>query len=202
MQIVDRKNIEKRLLYYWSKMYSKGIQEGEDYEKLSKAIVILFSDYKLEKLKNIDKYITKWNIREEENVQTVLTDDMEIYIIELPKFKKNGKKDNETRKLDSWINFIEKPEVDTVGEGNEKIKKAKEVLEEISQDEREAYLAELREKYIMDQKAIEGAGFDKGMKQGIEQGIEMTAKKMKQEKISIDTICKVTGLTKEEIEKL
>jgi predicted transposase/invertase (TIGR01784 family) len=50
----------------------------------------------------------------------------------------------------------------------------------------------------MDQKAIEGAGFDKGMKQGI----ELTAKKMKQENVSIDIICKVTGLTKEEIEKL
>jgi predicted transposase/invertase (TIGR01784 family) len=202
MQIVDRKNIEKRLLYYWSKMYSKGIQEGEDYEKLSKAIVILFSDYKLEKLKNIDKYITKWNIREEENVQTVLTDDMEIYIIELPKFKESNKKDNETRKLDSWINFIEKPEVDTVGECNEKIKKAKEVLEEISQDEREAYLAELREKYIMDQKAIEGAGFDKGMKQGIEQGMRIIAQKMKEKGKSIDEIMEITELTKEEIEKL
>jgi predicted transposase/invertase (TIGR01784 family) len=196
MQIVDRKNIEKRLLYYWSKMYSKGIKEGEDYEKLSKAIVILFSDYKLEKLKNIDKYITKWNIREEENTQTVLTDDMEIYIIELPKFKNNMQK--EKRKLDSWINFIKEPEVVTMSESNEKIKKAKEVLEEISQDEREAYLAELRAKYIMDQKAIEDAGFDKGIKKGI----ELTAKKMKLKGKSIEEIMEITELTKEEIEKL
>ncbi len=41
---------------------------------------------------------------------------------------------------------------------NKEIKKAKKVLEEISQDGKERYLAELREKYIMDQKAIEDAG--------------------------------------------
>ena len=44
--------------------------------------------------------------------------------------------------------------------GNEQIKKAKNVLEEISQEDRERYLAKLRQKYIMDQKAIEGDGYD------------------------------------------
>ena len=109
---------------------------------------------------------------------------------------------------------------------NKEIKKAKEVLEEISQDEREIYLAELREKYIMDKKAIEDAGFDKGLeagiKQGIEQGLEQgieqgikqgleqgkkqqaidIAKNLKEQNVDIDIICKTTGLTKEEIENL
>ena len=30
MQICDKKNIEKRLLFYWSKMYSQGIKQGQD----------------------------------------------------------------------------------------------------------------------------------------------------------------------------
>ena len=55
---------------------------------------------------------------------------------------------------------------------NKEIKKAKEVLETISQDEKEIRLAELREKYRMDQHAIMLAGYDKGLKEGIEQGIE------------------------------
>ena len=50
---------------------------------------------------------------------------------------------------------------------NNEIKKAKEVLEKISQDEREERLAELREKYRMDQHAIMLAGYDKGLKEGI-----------------------------------
>ena len=45
-------------------------------------------------------------------------------------------------------------------------------MEEISRDENEIYLAELREKYLMDQVAIEEAGIEKGIKQGLQQGIK------------------------------
>ena len=64
MQVVDQKNIEKRLLFYWSKMYNSSIKEGVNYEKLEKSIVILITNYELEGLKEIQKYITKWNISE------------------------------------------------------------------------------------------------------------------------------------------
>ena len=47
---------------------------------------------------------------------------------------------------------------------DKEVKKAKKVLEEISQDEYERYLTELRQKYIMDQKAIEDAGYDKRLR--------------------------------------
>ena len=97
---------------------------------------------------------------------------------------------------------------------NKEIKKAKEVLEEISQDEREIYLAELREKYIMDQKAIEDAGYDKGLKAGITQGIKQgiksgisqtqkdIVKKMLNEKFDKNIIHKITGLSIEEINNI
>ena len=60
--------------------------------------------------------------------------------------------------------------------------------------------------YIMDQKAIEDAGYDKGYDSGTlegkkERSIEI-AKKMKAKKTDIDYIVEITGLTKEEIEKL
>ena len=58
----------------------------------------------------------------------------------------------------------------------------------------------------MDQKAIEAAGFDKGVKQGIEQGKKeeqiKIAKKLLEQNIDINIISKVTGLTTEEIENL
>ena len=206
MQIVDKKNIEKRILFYWSKMYIQSIKEGEDYDKLEKSIVILFTDYNLESLKNIKKYITQWNIREKENKGVVLTNIFEIYIIEINKYKES---ENE-EEIDKWVNFLKNPEVVTMKENNKAIKKAKEVLEQISQDEHERYLAELREKYIMDQKAIADAGYDKGLARGREEGIKYgeknksleIAKKMKEENISMEQIEKITGLTKEEIENL
>ena len=190
-------------------MYNMSIKEGEDYSTLEKGIVILISDYELKGLKNIEKYITKWNIREEEYQKIILTDVMEIYIIELPKFEKYQEK-TDNNILNSWVKFIKNPEVKNMEENNKELKKAQKVLEEISQDEHERYLAELRQKYIMDQKAIEDAGYDKGLKDGLEQGIEqgkngqneIIAKKMKKQNIDIKVISEITGLSIKKIEGL
>ena len=207
MQILDRKNIEKRVLFYWSKMYTSSIKSSMDYSELQKGIVILISSYNLDNLLKIPDFITKWTIREEKYGHLVLTDALEIYIIETEKAKKYLT--NEHTELISWLQFINNPEA-IVDMENEEIKKAKKVLEEISQDEREQRLTELREKYIMDQKAIHDHGYDKGLEEGMKQGIETgskkekleIAKKMKIEKIDLKTIEKVTGLTKEEINKI
>ena len=168
MQVVDKKNIEKRILYYWSKMYDRGIVEGRNYKDLKKAIAILITNYELDSLKGVEKYATKWNIREDEYSKVILTEVMEIYIIEVPKFEKYKRKTD--KELNSWVNFIENPEEVNM-EDNKEIGKAKKVLEEISEDEHERYLTELRQKYIMDQVATEEAGYDKGYKAGEHSGI-------------------------------
>ena len=88
---------------------------------------------------------------------------------------------------------------------DESIKKAKEVLDEISEDEHEQYLAHLREKYIFKRQGIEEAGFDKGLAKGLaekKQSLEAVAKKLKAKNMKIGEISEITGLTKEEIEKL
>lgn len=222
MQIIDRKNIEKRLLFYWSKIYISDIKNGEDYNSLNKTIIILFTDYEIEKLKGIEKYITKWNIKEKK-ADMILTEMLEIYIIEIPKFNKYEGKNGKSS-LDEWIKFIESPEVADMSK--EGIKAAKRVLEEISNDEREIWLAELRQKYRMDQKAIEDAGIDKGLKQGFERGVAhgfdqgleegkqqgikqgleegkiKMAIKMKEEGIDISVISKITELSEDEIKAI
>ena len=196
MQIVDKKNIEKRILFYCSKMYVQSIKSGTDYIDLEKSIAILISDYELESLKAIEKYVSKWNLREEDYGNLILTDAIEIYIIELPKFKKYMN----NSALADWVKFIINPKVNNMS--NEEVKKAKKVLDELSQDEHERHLAELREKYIMDQKAVEAAGFDKGLETGIKQGIKQTAKKLKAKGVDINLIHETTGLSIDEINNL
>ena len=130
----------------------------------------------------------------------ILTDTMEIYIIELKKFKKF--KDNSNYKqLNSWIKFIESSE-EEIDMSNKEIVKAKKVLEEISQDEHERYLAELREKYILDQNNIEATGYDKGLKQGIKEGKREIAKEMIKEKMPLEVISKITKIPKEELQEI
>ena len=130
----------------------------------------------------------------------VLTKNFEIYIIELSKFKKFA---NNTE-LTNWVKFIMNPEVIEMSEinNNETLKKANTVLQNISNDEREQELAFKRELYIMDQKAIEAAGFDKGLEQGKKEEKIKIAKKLLEQNIDIDIIIEATGLTKKEIENL
>jgi len=201
MQMIDRKDIESRILFYWSKLYSKSIRRGENYNNAQRTIILLFSNYELSNLEEIQKYFTKWHICEDEYKNIILTKNLEIYIIELPKYKKYAK---EKTKLSTWVKFIESPEVIDMSniENNEALEKAKKVLNEISEDEKEEYLAEQRLMYIMDQKAIEAAGFDKGKKEGIRQSKEEIVKAMLQQNIEINLISSCTGLTKEEIENL
>ena len=215
MQIIDKKNSAKRILFYCAKLFIRSLKSGKDYNSLKKTISILIADYELDELKEVRKYLTKWNIREEDYSKIILTDAMEIYIIEIRKFKKyQGTK--RYKELDSWIKFIENPEV--IDMSNKEIVMAKKVLDEISQDEHERYLAEMREKYILDQNATEAAGYDKGLKEGHKKGIEEgikeghekgveegkkeIAKKMLEEKLDIELIEKVTNISKEELKKM
>lgn len=210
MQLVDQNNIEKRILFYLSKMYGQNIKKGHDYFEANKCIAILFTDFDIKNIKSIEKYITKWNFREEEYSDIILTDALEIYIIEMSKVKKYS----ESEKLDTWVNFIIKSGDIDMSNADESLKKAKKVLEEISQNEHERYLADLREKYVLDQNNLVRTGFDRGFEQGVKDGIEQgieqgskqekieIAREMKNQNYTIEEIQKITKLTKEEIEKL
>ena len=196
MQILDNKDIEKRILFYWSKLYMKQIERGEDYEKLNRSISIIFLDYELKKFKELPIH-TKWQIKESKNGRKILTEDLEIHIIEIPKINKMI----ENGKLKKWIMFLENPEGEEtkkMAEKEKEIKEAIETLEEISSDEVKERIAELRQKYIMDKKSEIRTAEEKG----IEKGKQEVAKKMKQKKFSTDDIMETTGLTKEQIERL
>ena len=173
-------------------MLIQSITQGKDYSSIQKSIAILIADYELKSLADVRKYSSKWNLREEDYGNIILTDAIEIYIIEIPKLEKYPS----NTVLDKWVKFIKNPKVIDMSE--KEIKKAKQVLEEISQDEHARRLAELREKYIMDQKAIEDGGYDKGLRQG---KIEI-AKKLLKLGLEDSKIIEATELTQDEIEKI
>ena len=81
---------------------------------------------------------------------------------------------------------------------NEEVKKAKNVLHIMSEDEELQRLAELKEKWDLDERSARQSALDEGE----EKAKKEIAKKMKEEKITIEQICRITGLSKEEIDKL
>ena len=93
---------------------------------------------------------------------------------------------------------------------NKYVKKAEKELEYLGGDEETRRLAELREKAIRDELAAiaqardegKSEGFSLGKNEGESQNTIKIAKKMLEKQIDIALIMEITGLTKEEIEKL
>ena len=203
MQILDNRDTIKRILYYWAKKYSKELQKGKPYLDLKRTICVLIADFEIDILKNLE-FHTQWKIIEEKNRKTVLTDDLELHIIELPKMRKN-RANGKDKKLLEWLSFLNNPEskeVTNYMKNNESMKKAKEKLNTMSEDERIRRLAELREKAILDELEVKAYNYRKGKNDGLEQKNKEIAKKMKEKNYKIEDIIDLTNLSKEEIEDL
>jgi len=195
IQIVNNYDMIERSLYYWSGLYREQLKKGEEYQKLQKTISIIILDYDI-----FDEgpYHEIARIRREyEN--KILTDKLEMHFIQLTKFKEENP--GVKRKIEQWMWFLinkNRGRLDMSVNNNKEVKKAQEELEYLSGDEELKRWEELREKALKDERsAILSARL-----KGIEEGKKEIARKMLEENILIDTIIKVTGLTKEDIEKL
>ena len=196
MQMWDEKNTIKRILYYWSKTYSKQLKSGEDYQELNKTIGIIITNYMIKELEGIEDLDTKWQIIETKRGQKLLTDDLELHIIEIPKAEKVLQKEKYNR-IAQWLLFLDNPNTERVEEimkENEEVKKAKSILYVMSEDEKLQRLAELKEKWARDERSA--------LRSAREEKTKEIAKKLKDMKMKIEDIEKATGLTKEEIENL
>ena len=148
-------DMEKRMLYYWSDNYKRKLVTGKSYNTLQKTISILILDYTLDILKDFEDVGTKWQIRDELTGKKVLTEDLEIVILELPKVMKlyNKYPNNEAYQ---WLMFLDNPnskEVGAIMKENKEIKSIADTLEQVSGDEKLRRIAELKEKAILDEKA-------------------------------------------------
>ena len=202
MQMADKKNMIKRMLYYWARQYAKEIGKKEEYKELKRTIVVLIANFEFDKLRELGVH-SRWKIIEEERRKIVLTEDLEFNIIEVPKMYKEKQARDE--KLIEWLKFLVNPESKEVQgymKKNENMKEAREKLDKMSKDEKVRRMAELRQKALMDEREAEYTGYSNGLKDGIKQGYREIAKKMKGKGKDINEIIELTGLSKEEIEKL
>lgn len=197
MQVRNQHNMIDRSLYYWSNLYSSSLYKKQNYKDNNKTITINILMFNIfEK----GPYHEKCMIRRNYNGE-ILTEDLEMHFIQIPKCKKEDIK----TKLDKWIQFIgniSKEGVDIAMKENEEIRKAQEELEYLTGDEEERRLAELREKAIRDEVTNLTGAREEGIAKGEKNKQVEIAKKMKDEKVDIDFIERVTGLSKDEIKKL
>ena len=172
IQLVDRSNIQERLLFYFSKLYYNEVKKGDDYKKAKRVVMVAILDYDLDLTKEIKKMETKWKLREENAKDLVLTDKIEIDIIELSKVRAEYERNKQNKKA-QWALFINDPntrEVKDIMKENEDIEEAVVTVHKMTEDEKMRRLADLREKAIMDEKAIRRKGYEDGHEAGYEDG--------------------------------
>ena len=204
----------ERNLFYWSKMYMEGFEEGDSYSHLHKciAINIVGKGFNLNDLVH-SKYVLK-----EEKTNHKLTSLMELHFLNLEKATKIR---NSKDPMINWLKFIDTSDKEVRG----MLAKTSPILNILNQkvnvlslspEEKKMY--ESRMKLKSDIATYSEAEFNRGikegmregmregMKEGISQGIREgsinTARNLIAMGLSIENIAKATGLTNEEIEKL
>ena len=202
LQVEPFPYIDKRMLEYWGSMYDAKINSGDLYSALKPTISILITDYRIPKLNHISKYHTKWNLREEDFPNTILTNDIEMHILEIPKINDNEMLKDE---LVQWLRFIKEPENERVKafmKENKYLEQARKELEYLSGDPDFKRLLESRAGFLRDVDTKIGVAKMEGKEEGKQQEKIEIAKKMKDKNIPIEEIIELTGLSKQEIEKL
>ena len=208
IQLIERTNFAERLLFYFSRLYASEIKRGDDYTEEKKVILIAIIDYPLELTQTISEMETVWKLCEKNHPDLVLTDSIEICILELDKVKNTYYK-NKLDKKAQWMLFLDDPnsrEVKEIMEKNNDIKDAVIEVHERSKDEQLRRLAELKEKAIMDEKAIYKAGKLRGEKEGISQGelkksIEII-KNLYSMNLPISQIAQAVDMSETEVKKI
>ena len=93
VQLSGNSRFPERILYYWSANYSKLLKKGEEYEDLTPVISINLLNFNLNKVnKNVHSCYMIYDTKSEK----LLTDHLQIHIIELKKFKF---KDNDLKRI-------------------------------------------------------------------------------------------------------
>ncbi len=211
LQVGNTTALERRLVVYNAKLIAGEIKVSEKYQKAKDTIVIcIINDnvvkrnaylslamLKYEKTEEI-RYVNMGYGKEEE----YLTDMVKYYIIELPKFKK--KKPKVADLLEKWLYVIggDRKMMEECKKENEEIKEAVEQLTQMSADEYERELYEIRERSRLTYNTEMYEARRKGIEEGKKQDRKEIAKKMKEKGTDITYIIEITGLTEEEIKEL
>ena len=209
IQLSGSSRFPERILYYWSANYSKLLKKGEGYEELTPVISINLLNFNLnKKSKNVHSSYMIYDTKSEQ----LLTDHLQIHMIELKKFK--FKDNNLPKDLNYWLGFFTTKNME---EYMSEVVKEKPIMEEAHKRYNNFIRSRLmmteyekKEIYQYDKKIMlkderrEGIkeGIKKGKLEGIKENSRAIAKTLKKMNMNAASISKATGLSIEEIEKL
>ena len=222
MQVINRRNMEKRTLFYWSHMYLHfdTLRSGDDYGALKPAISINILRYNFLPQDNPHAAYVLYNPK----TQHRLTEDLEIHFLEIPKYK--NKPVQSMDRIEKWLayfaNKLDEKEKEELAMKDTAIKDAMQASDRYIMDDAayREYIA--RESAIWDYNSDLKANLAEGRAQGLAEGLaegraegraqgraegraqeqERTALDMLRDNMDISLIMKYTKLSAERIAEL
>lgn len=216
MQMYWDDDFLRRVTFNASKAYVKQINKGKQFESLAPVytLSLLNENFRSDGKSPAGIYYHHYSIVDVYDTNERIPG-MEFVFIELPKFKPKTIVEKKMSVL--WLRYLTEikdqtrdSEVALELKENKYISKALDILEESSYSDAELdaydryWDAIMTYKTLMENKVRKG--IEEGLKEAIQQGVMeerlKNAKRMKAASIDLDTICSVTGLTKEEVETI
>ncbi|MDK3015927.1 Rpn family recombination-promoting nuclease/putative transposase [Bacillus sp. RB3] len=214
IQLNNNHDMIKRSLYYWGRLYTSQLQKGMPYSSLQKTITInllnfvMFPEYEAFHTTRI-----LWN----QQHQKLLSDDIEVHIVENPKLLQQWREEKVNPWEDSfvrWLLLLPANEDEYLTQTLEDIamnqdpilQKAMNKWERMSQDSsfRQAY--EAREMVLIDEAVkyvhARNEGKKEGIQEGVQQGKIQMIKGMHELGVSHETIAKASKLGIDEVERI
>ena len=171
MQMVVLRDYTKRILYYWAKLHQQQLREGQAYVRLRPTLSISFVDDVL--FPDVADYHLCFRLLEEER-HFAWTEDIEIHVLELPKFTKSA--EELQNGLDRWLYFLRhaaKMDTEALPAALREplVLRALEELRMLTQDDLERERYEARRKAQLDLTSSLEAARLEGLEQGEKRGI-------------------------------
>ena len=203
VQLRDNKNMDKRSLYYMSKLYSSELDAGNDYINLPNVIAINIVNFDFPNTKN---YHSCFHLRDDEEPKIILTNILEIHFINMVKYRKQLKKPKDSKGIDdplmrwlTWLNKDSPPKViEEIINMDSAIQTADERLFHVTQD-KEAMWAYTR--YVIAE-CDKTSGLNNAYRKGSAEKSEEIARNLLAKGSTPEFIHETTGLSLEQIKIL
>ena len=201
MQLYEHQSFTERMIFYGCKNYFSQLNKGEEYEQLHPSYSLVFCDFELF-MDDEKKFYRSFTFREDDFPHQPLSNHLRMVFVELSKVKQ--KIENLFDFREAWCYLFN--HLHEMGEKEKKLfasknKQMEELMDwtkPLTLAESEQIIAEAEEKNRRDRVAREDYVFN----QGKQEGMQAVALNMLDEKVDRDLICKVTGLSLEELKKL
>ena len=211
LEMQNRTNqlLPKRFLSYLCRAYVADLKIADKYSMLKQTVLIVIMNESFPQISKNSNYHTQWLFKEKETNE-VLSEDLQIHIIELPKYKNQKKK---TNVAEPWIEFLIDPLSEGVKEmarSKEELREAVEMLKKLNADEEVRRIAEAEEMEKLDRNTEIYLAKEEGLAEGRVSGIAegkleekiIIAKKLLKIGIDKKTIIDATNLSEDEIRKI